>query len=249
MKDLLTNHFNLPYLDLVKVKAGTFMMGSQNDDKEAAYDEKPCHPVIIEQDFWMMAYPVSQAFWEAVMGENPSEFKDPNRPVEQVSWDAIRQADGFLERINKQFKLNSGETQFFRLPSEAQWEYAARGGPFWKEGYLYSGSDMLESHGYFEENTQDEGSECIGLKAPNALGLYDMSGQVWEWCEDDWHSDYSNNAPKTEDAWVDSPNRGDNRVLRGGSWYDSRGSARVASRDGLNPDNTWDNQGFRLVFV
>jgi len=249
MKELLTNHFNLPYLDLVKVEAGTFMMGSNPGDPGAYEAEYKKHPVLVQQDFWMMAYPVSQAFWEAVMGENPSEFKDPNRPVEQVRWDNIRQEGGFLDRLNDKFSgLNSSKGGHFRLPSEAQWEYAARGGPFWKEDFTYSGSDFLETQGYFEENTGEEMSEPIGLKAPNALGLFDMSGNVWEWCEDNWHVNYKD-APNTEIPWVDSPNRGDDRVNRGGSWSSNRQDARVANRYVDYPDNTWSDLGFRLVFV
>jgi formylglycine-generating enzyme required for sulfatase activity len=224
-------------------------MGSPPKDKDALYYEKPHRNVTIEQDFWMQAYPVSQAFWEAVMGENPSEFKDPNRPVEEVSWDDIRQAGGFLDRLNDKFAgLNGSKGGHFRLPSETQWEYAARGGKYLEEGYLFSGSDILETQGYFEENTGEEMSEPIGLKAPNALGIYDMSGLVWEWCEDDWHDGYTN-APKTETPWVDSPNRGDYRVYRGGSWFLSRGFARVARRSGFDPGYTWFDLGFRLVFV
>ena len=240
---------DLPYLSFVKVEAGIFRMGSLSEDKDAYNDKKSHRTVTIEQDFWMMAYPVSQAFWEAVMGENPSRFKDPNRPVEKVSWNAIRQQGGFLERINDKLTGSNGSKGgHFRLPSEAQWEYAAIGGPFRKEEYLYAGSDLLETQGYFTENTQSEGSECLGLKAPNALGLYDMSGQVWELCEDDWHADYTN-APKTEVAWIFSPNRGDYRVGRGGSWHFGRWDARVANRGGDRPVNSWNRQGFRLVFV
>lgn len=238
---------NLPYLAFIWVEPGSFTMGSALEAKDAFGDEKPSRKVKIKQGFWMGAYPVSQAFWESIMGENPSAYKDPNRPVEQVSWDDIRDEGGFLDQLNQTLGIKNNDP-YFRLPSEAEWEYAALGGKYWEEGYGYAGSDYLRSVGHFDENTEDEGSKPLGLKLPNALGLYDMSGNVWEWCEDDWHDNYSN-APKTGQPWIDSPNRGDFRVDRGGSWTVDRGIARVAYRHGSSPDGRWFDLGCRLVFA
>ncbi|MEM8899400.1 MAG: SUMF1/EgtB/PvdO family nonheme iron enzyme [Bacteroidota bacterium] len=216
-------------LEMMKVEGGNFMMGGYGN-----YDGKPIHQVSLE-DFHIGKYPVTQAQWEKVMGENPSRFTgDLQRPVEQVSWEECQK---FIEKLNQQTGMK------FRLPSEAEWEYAARGGKLSK-GYTYAGSNQLEEVGWFWENSGDKKlsgkwaldkvirnngkAHPVGRKDPNELGLYDMSGNIWEWCKDDWHSDYKK-APNNGSAWIDQP-RGQYRVARGGSWDYGVGYCRVAFR-------------------
>ncbi len=189
-------------------------MGGESWDK----DSLPVHPVEVD-DFWIGQYPVTQALWTAVMGEgnNPSYFKGPTRPVETVSWDMIDQ--DFLPRLNQITENTRPPGTAYRLPTEAEWEYAARGGIHWKEKpYLFSGSEILDEVGWYDQNSNDE-TKPVGLKLPNELGIYDMSGNVWEWCEDQWHDTY-NDAPDDGSAWVDQE-RGTYRVDRGGGWINN----------------------------
>ena len=169
------------------------------------------------------------------MGDNPSFFKGKQRPVERVSWE---DAQIFIK------KLNGITGKHFRLPSEGEWEYAARGGPH-KSPYRYAGSDKLKEVGWFASNSHGE-TKPVGLKAPNELGLYDMSGNVWEWCEDDWHVDYQK-APDNGSAWIDSPDRGSLRVNRGGGYFDDAQGCRVSSRDFNTPSYRYRDLGFRLA--
>jgi formylglycine-generating enzyme len=233
---------SLPHLELVRVEGHAgFKMGSDENK-----GERPIHTVKVEE-FYMCIYPVTQALWESIMKKNPSHFKGKNRPVERVSWNMICGADGFLEKLNaddavkgwlKEHNLSS-----FRLPSEAEWEYAARGG-IYPEPYEYAGSDEVDEVAWCDGNSHAE-TKAVGLKAPNALGIFDMSGNVREWCADDWHPNY-NGAPATAIPWIDEP-RATARVLRGGSWGFNPVSCRVAYRHNNEPD--WDNHsnGLRLV--
>ncbi len=237
--------------DLIYVEGGEFMMG----DKESDYDsERPAHKVKVK-DFYMGKYQVTQEQWEAVMKKNPARFKGERRPVEMVSW---LDAKDFIRKLNEKTGKN------FRLPSEAEWEYAARGGQF-SEGYTYAGSDKLKQVGWYGENSKKQ-THKVGLLRPNELGLYDMSGNVWEWCEDEWHEDYKN-APADGSAWVDglegSENmmskmkallgfskdrkRGASRVMRGGSYWGGPVLCRSAFRDRDWPVNRDGSIGLRLV--
>ncbi len=218
-------------LEMIQVEGGTFQMGGEKYD-----DEKPIHGVTVPT-FHIGKYPVTQALYEFVMGENPSHFEGAERPVERVSW---HDAKKFIERLNQDYG-NLG----FRLLSEAEWEYAARGG---KEGqedkFEYAGSDNIEEVAWWDENSHEE-TKPVGWKEPNQLGIYDMSGNVWEWCEDDWHSNYED-APKDGSAWIDEP-RASRRVRRGGSWYNYfTDFCRVANRDVNDPDYEYFILGFRL---
>ncbi|MBD2454732.1 SUMF1/EgtB/PvdO family nonheme iron enzyme [Nostoc sp. FACHB-87] len=239
-------------LEMVSIPGGKFLMGSP-ESEEGRYDsESPQHHVTV-QPFFMGKFPVTQAQWKAVAGfdkvnidlkPDPSNFKGANRPVECVSWD---DAVEFCTRLSKK----TGKT--YRLPSEAEWEYACRAGtttPFYFGGTMttelanYDGRSTYGSSpkGEYREQTTD-----VGKFPANPFGLYDMCGNVWEWCQDEWHENY-NNAPTDGSAWL-SENDNQNRLLHGGSWYGYPGLCRSANR-------LWDVRvfrndcvGFRVVVV
>ncbi len=210
--------------------AGSFMMGSANGES----NEKPVHQVTISQPFYIGKYEVTQAQWQSVMGNIPSYFKDcgGNCPVEQVSWD---DAQNFIN------KLNEGNDGFrYRLPTEAEWEYACRAGTTGD----YAGD--LDSMAWHSANSGSK-THLVGAKQPNGFGLYDMHGNVWEWCEDWYHSNYDG-APSDGSAWL-SGGEQKYRVLRGGSWVNLAAYLRSALR-GLNtPVIRLSIVGFRLVAV
>ena len=230
---------------MAPLRGGEFDMGDEAGDLWAAC--RPVHRVRLD-DFCIGQFPVTQALWKAVMGgENPSCFKGDNRPVEQVSW---KEAQEFIKRLNK--KLPDWN---FRLPTEAEWEYAARGG----EAVLseavtashrlskYAGSDRLETVGWYAENSHGE-TKPVGLKLPNALGLSDMNGNVWEWCED-WFDGKFYEKCRAKGT-VENPRNdeeGSFRVLRGGSWNYNSGLCRVALRNDHYPGHRSLSFGFRLA--
>lgn len=212
--------------NMVCVEGGTFMMGSDSNDKEADDDEKPRHQVTVG-DFHIGQTVVTQGLWKAVMGENPSHFqKGDNYPVENVSW---HDCQIFLR------KLNDATGENFRLLTEAEWEYAARGGKNSK-GYKYGGSKYIDEVAWYEDNSCST-THPVGTKKANELGVYDMSGNVWEWCQDCYGS-YPDHEPPT----------GSDRVSRGGSWNNSSWYCRVASRGNDSPSNCYDGElGLRLA--
>ncbi len=218
------------------VAGGSFMMGGDEDN-----DEKPIHKVTLT-NFYICEHLVTQAVWAYFMGSNPSHFKDEQRPVEMVSW---LDAQEFIK------KLNAWEAQhpnllrprgYYCLPTEAQWEYAARGGQQ-SEGFVYAGSDKLEEVGYYARNSAKQ-TRPVGQLHPNELGLYDMSGNVREWCQDEWHGNYKG-APADGSAWEDKVNeKKENiiRVVRGGSWGFNPLSCRLAFRN-------WDDDNYRFSYI
>jgi len=222
--------------EMTPVKGGSFMLGSKG--KSAFANEKPQHLVTLS-DFYIGKYPVTQAEWKAVMeGKNPSNFQGDNRPVETVSWD---DAQAFVQALNLMTKNTRFEGHHYRLPTEAEWEYAARGGYYHTEGYKYAGSDHLKDVGWFSENSGRE-TKPVGLKHPNRLGIFDMSGNVWEWCAD-WYGDYPSGAQTNPTG----PDKGLDRVVRGGCWYNVAQDCRAANRYGNTPDARVINLGFRLA--
>ena len=227
----------------VVVEKGRFWMG---DDDSEYDDEKPAHPVDIRHDYELGVQPVTQALWRAVMGSDPEElyFAGDERPVEGVSWDDIRGRGGFLEKLND-LLLQDAQGAPFCLPTEAQWEYAARGGRLHPHaGQLYAGSSRLDEVGWYAKNSGRE-THVVGQKQRNVLGLSDMSGNVWEWVEDDWHDNYDK-APLEEASWTESP-RGHGRVLRGGGWSFDPDSCRVSFRFYFGPGFRNSYVGFRLA--
>jgi len=217
-------------LELVYVEGGTFQMGSMQYD-----NEKPVHAVTVPE-FRMGKYPITQAQYEAVMGNNPSHFKGKNRPVEKVSW---HDAQEFCQKLSELIK------QPVRLPSEAEWEYAARGGNR-SEGYEYAGSNNLDEVAWYSGNSGSETHDVGGKKA-NELGICDMSGNVWEWCEDDYDNDYQN-VPIDGSARRSPDNTNTTKVIRGGSWDISNSRyCRCALRYFNFPDFRNINLGLRVV--
>ncbi|MCO6493220.1 MAG: formylglycine-generating enzyme family protein [Phaeodactylibacter sp.] len=232
--------------DMVRVQGGPFTMGCQEGrDTDCDDDEKPRHDVTVP-DFSIGRYEVTQEQWRAVMGSDPPELYNKGCdqcPVERVSWNDIKE---FLQ------KLNAMTGQRFRLPTEAEWEYAARGGRR-SQGFLYSGSNNIDEVAWYGENYrqgnthgEQQTTRPVGGKKANELGLYDMSGNVWEWVEDDWHNNYEG-APTNGSAWVDRPDRGAYRVYRGGGWVNTAGFCRAARRDLDAPAGRSIDVGFRLA--
>jgi formylglycine-generating enzyme len=228
------------------VEGGTFDMGS--DDDEAYDDEKPVHSVNVG-DFWMGVYPVTQDLWAIVMHDTdmpyPSDAKGENRPVENVSWEDITNV--FLPKLNELTKDLRPEGSFYRLPTEAEWEFSAKGGKNCSnKPFKYAGSNKLNDVGWYGENSHKE-IKPVGLKIPNFLGLYDMSGNVFEWCEDRWHDNYVG-APSDGRAWL-GENEGTSRVLRGGDWFNDARHCRSVFRYINVPIERDTLIGFRLVLA
>jgi formylglycine-generating enzyme len=215
------------------IEPGSFTMGSPETEKPRYDDEGPAHHVTLTRGFWFADTPCTQAFWLAVMGgENPSRFKDepdsPQRPVEQVTWD---DAMGFVERLQQRLQGRAEPG----LPTEAQWEYACRAGA--QTAYFWG--DKFDAQ---RANVRTDGTTPIKRYSPNPWGLFDMHGNVWEWCAD-WLGTYRDR-PEVDPQG--SP-VGDARAARGGSWGDEPALARSASRHDRHRGFRWPDQGFRLA--
>jgi formylglycine-generating enzyme required for sulfatase activity len=214
-------------MEFVPIPAGEFVMGSPDSDGEARETEKPQHKVIISRPFYLGKYVATQAQWEAVMGNNPSRFKGRSNPVEMVSWDDVQE---FIRKLNEK-----EGTDKYRLPTEAEWEYAARAGTT----SVYSfGDDFedLERYGWYDDESGS--THPVGQKEPNGWGLYDMHGNVNEWVLD-WYGRYPG-SPATDPQ---GPASGVDRIYRGGA-----GRSRSATRGIFPPGGRDDALGFRLAF-
>jgi len=219
-------------LEMNLIPGGSFVMGSPNDETGRYKDETPQHKVFITRPFYMSRFPVTQEQWLALMGRNPSHFKGKRKPVENISW---HHAKLFCKR------LSEITGKHYRLPTEAEWEYSARAGS--ETSFSFGTKLSLRQANYGEKR---KGTTLVGQFRPNAFGLFDMHGNIWEWCEDVWHESYKD-APTDETAWIEG---GDSnyRVLRGGAWNSSLRRCRSASRDKDNAAlRVDDNVGFRIV--
>ncbi len=239
-------------LDMVLIPSGRFEMGSPEDEPERGDSEGPQHLVTVP-DFFMGKYQVTQAQWRIVadyptvnikLKEDPSNFKGNHLPVEQISWD---EAVEFCDRLT----AKTGRS--YRLPSEAEWEYACRGGT--KTPFAFGKTLTTELANYDGNYTYADGSEGqylekttpVGTFPANTFGLYDMHGNVYEWCEDHWHRNYDE-APDDGSAWLENSSKpGAERVLRGGSWFGDPWWCRSASRHDLAAGTRNDSIGFRVV--
>ena len=224
-------------LELKLIPAGTFVMGSAQNEKDRHDDEGPERQVTISRPFYMGIYELTQGQWAAVTGENPSVFKDqPNfreYPVDMVSW---QDCQVFFEKLNG---LGLGK---FRLPTEAEWEYACRAGTsaryYWGDDLHY---DSVNVHGWHYSRSEGR-SQPVGSKTSNPWGLYDMSGNVWEWCSD-WKSPY----PATDQTDPEGPPSGEERIFRSGSWFNKAATLRSANRNAHVPGQPYTNIGLRVV--
>ncbi len=217
-------------IEFVHVTGGCFQMGDTFGDGSS--DEKPVHEVCVD-DYSIGTFEVTQDQWNAVMGSNPSYFTQcgGSCPVEQVSWNDVQE---FLRKLNQQTGRN------YRLPTEAEWEYAARSRG---KSEKYAGGNDLDSVAWYGSNAGSQ-THPVGQKQPNGLGIYDMSGNVWEWCQDWYDGNYYKSSPKDNPQ---GPSSGSDRVLRGGSWLNDASSARAAVRDWGDPGNRYVISGFRLA--
>ena len=222
---------------MILVEGGTFEMGATAEQgvEDPDENEYPVHVVNLST-FYICQTEVTQELWKAVMGVNPSMIHGyVPLPVDCVKWDMCQE---FITALNEildyQFEI--------RMPTEAEWEYAARGGNC-NNGYKYAGSNYLDTVAWFEETTEEEGTKPVKLKTPNELGLYDMSGNVWEWCHDWYDSSYYSNSPSNNPQ---GPSKGSYRVMRGGCWGSYEKYCRVSSRSYFDMESSYDRNGFRL---
>lgn len=220
-------------MEFVKVPSGSYMRGCNPNFENCDSDETPQRRISISS-FWIGKYEVTQEQWVAVMGSNPSKFKGRTNPVEQVSWN---DAQEFVRRLNAKEGHNR-----YRLPTEAEWEYAARAG----STTAYSFGDDAGELGAYAWYAGNSGNKThpVGQKRANAWGLHDMHGNVYEWVQDWYGNNYYRSSPDTDPR---GPSLGEFRVLRGGSWIGGAGDCRSASRSNDRPGNRRDYIGFRLA--
>ena len=220
--------------EMVFVQGGTFTMGCTYEQSgDCLDDEEPSHQVTVS-DFYIGKYEVTQEQWIEIMSSNPSHFYGDNLPVENVNWTDVQE---FISRLNARTGQN------YRLPTEAEWEYAARGGNK-SNGYKYSGSNMAWEVAWLDENS-DSKTHSVGKKQANELGIYDMSGNVWEWCYD-WFGHYENYSSYSQRNPVGASS-GTRRVFRGGSWNRYAWNVRVSRRNSNTPSYRLNCLGFRLA--
>jgi len=233
------------YIDMINIPGGFFLMGSPKEEKDSLNIERPQHSVCIPS-FWMSKYPITQEQWTVIMKSNPSRFKGSRKPVDKVTW---HQSQTYCKILSQRFQKK------FRLPSEGEWEYACRAGT---NSEFYCGQTIISSianydsrYSYKQEMITDFINETteVGLFPPNGFGLYDMCGNVWEWCQDSWHDNYEN-APTNEKPWINSTlfsAKEKKRVRRGGSWRNKASYCRSSSRSCFDADSADITLGFRIV--
>jgi len=232
----LPEHVNSVQMEFVLIPSGTFSMGSK-DHEEGSSKEKPRHNVRISKSFYLGKFEVTQKQWQAVMGvEHPSNFLSPNRPVDEVSWNDVQR---FIQKLNEVEKVHS-----YRLPTEAEWEYAARAGS--EAAFSFgdiSADEQLRKYAWYEANAEKQ-SHPVGILQPNVWGLYDMYGNVSEWVQDLYDRNYYSISPEVDPK---GPVIGKKRVVRGGSWIHQVYSCRSAFRGYFSADYTDSDFGFRIV--
>lgn len=228
--------FTSPFtgMQFVLIPAGKFEMGSLFEEKDRSDSESPVHKVTIQNSFYLGRSAVTQKQWEKIMRNNPSHFKGEDRPVEMVSWeDALK----FVTKLN-----DKEGTDKYRLPSEAEWEYACRAGT---QTRCFFGEDESKLNEYaWHAGNSGAKTHAVGRKKPNLWGLYDIHGNVWEWVQDEWHDNY-NGAPSDGSVWEEG--NGVYRVSRGCSWLCDTGFCRSAGRFKREPESCFANLGFRLL--
>lgn len=226
---------NFDGIKFVKIEAGCFDMGGDASFKETRRAELPLHPVCIAQGFYLGQTEVTQAQWNKLMGNNPSKFTVNSHPVEQVTWE---DAQAFVQRLNAQVGKS-----VYRLPTEAEWEYAARAGS--EAAYAFGDNPKnLAKYAWYGNEGYGGRTSPVGLKEPNAWGLYDMHGNVWEWVQDWFGDTYYASSPKHDPK---GPESGKFRVYRGGSWISNAMLLRVATRFSGMPNSRSRDIGFRLL--
>ncbi|WP_209618063.1 formylglycine-generating enzyme family protein [Methanolobus bombayensis] len=235
MEQELTNSIGM---DFVLIPSGQFSMGSDSTPV-VAFDD-PAHEVTIENSFYMGKYEVTQAQWKKLMGDNPSYFEGDDHPVEQVSW---IDAQEFITKLNEM-----ENTDKYRLPAEAEWEYACKSGNDTDFSFTNEATDLDEygwsdSYGWCAINS-NKTTNPVGEKKANSWGLYDMHGNVWEWVQDSWHENYED-APADGSVWEEENSY--NRVGKGGSWMDGPNICKSSFRGSLDADSTSNVLGFRVV--
>jgi formylglycine-generating enzyme required for sulfatase activity len=229
-----------PYLVTLAIPAGSFLMGSPDRDPNAGDHEKPQHEVSLPA-FYLSKYPITQQQWQSVMGNNPSHFSgNPKHPVENVTW---HDCQSFCQKLSQL----TGKT--YRLPTEAEWEYACRAGTTTRYSFG-DDSSQLGNYAWYDSNSGNK-THPVGQKKPNAWGLHDMHGNVWEWCADDWHESYAQKpqALKNNGSVVWSNSNASSKLLRGGSWLNAPRYCRSAFRLSYYPDIRGYSYGFRVVCV
>ena len=231
MTETITNSIDV---ELVLIPAGSFRMGGDKKLEQAEDHETPRHIVKISKTFYMGKYQITQSQWSEIMNNNPSEFKDDIRPVERVSWNDVQE---FIQKLN-----NKEETNKYRLPTEAEWEYAARADT--ESTYCFSGDiKILSQYAWYGKNSAGK-THRVGQLKPNAWGLYDVHGNVHEWCQDWFDRNFYSQSPSTSPL---GPPSGLAKVSRGGDWGSEDWYCRCASRSLSSPDRRSNRLGFRLV--
>jgi formylglycine-generating enzyme len=231
-------NYSFPMVFVKGTGTGMFLFGAGTDVRELKI-----------KDFLISKFTVTQILYEHIMGFNPSNNKGSTIPVESVSFNDLFMADGFFEKLNSNnIKEGLGEpfanlsSFHFRLPGEAEWEYAAKGGVHWRDGFVYSGSNNISEVAWYKDNSLDK-SEAVGQKNPNQLGVYDMSGNVWEWCQDQFHADIGKTPEDGSPCLEPSPER----VLRGGCFHNWAIHCTATKRYQIMPEYKDPCIGFRLV--